>query len=77
MERIWNYIPTPAGIGAVLVTHKNIPSQKDFYYLYNDHLGSLIAATKRGSTVLQEFSYDPCSVNVAFGELAKPKAYMN
>jgi YD repeat-containing protein len=54
-----HYIPTPAGIGAVLVTHKNIPSQKDFYYLYNDHLGSLIAATKRGSTVLEEFSYDP------------------
>jgi RHS repeat-associated protein len=58
-KNIWHYIPTPAGIGAVLVTHKNIPSQKDFYYLYNDHLGSLIAATKRGSTVLQEFSYDP------------------
>ena len=54
-----HYIATPAGLSAVVVTHKIDPSKKDIYYLYNDHLGSLIAATQRGSTVLEEFSYDP------------------
>ncbi|MFN3557405.1 MAG: RHS repeat domain-containing protein [Bacteroidales bacterium] len=42
-----------------MVTNRHTLLQKDFHYLYHDHLGSLIAATKRGSTVLEEFSYDP------------------
>jgi RHS repeat-associated protein len=54
-----HYIATPAGTSALVVTNKFNTAQKDIYYLYNDHLGSLIAATKRGSGVLEEFSYDP------------------
>jgi hypothetical protein len=35
-------------------------SQEYIYYFYNDHLGSLIAVQKQGTTALAaEFSYDP------------------
>jgi len=75
-ERLY-HISTPAGIAALVVTNKNNTTQRDIYYLYNDYQGSLIAAQKKGSTTLEQFSYDPCKVNVAFGEVTKPKAYMN
>jgi RHS repeat-associated protein len=32
---------------------------RDKYYLYNDYQGSLIAVQKKGSTTLEQMSYDP------------------
>jgi len=37
------------GISALVVTNKYDSGKKDIYYLYNDHLGSLIAAIRPGS----------------------------
>jgi len=50
------HIKTPAGISALIVTNKNNTTQRDIYYLYNDYQGSLIAAQKKGSTTLTQFS---------------------
>jgi len=80
----FNHISTPVCIAALVVTNKNNTTQRDIYYLHNDYQGSLIAAQKNGSTTLEQFSGvnsrlltgNPCSVNVAFGEFTKPKAYM-
>jgi hypothetical protein len=80
------------GIAALVVTNKYDISKKDIprrtmrdkYYLYNDYQGSLIAVQKKGSSTLEQLSGvypalcgNLCSVNVAFGEFTKPKAYMN
>ena len=55
--RALNYIPTPNGIGAVVVTRGSLV--KEIYYLYRDHLGSLIAVENQSGTMYSEFSYDP------------------
>jgi hypothetical protein len=57
-ERLY-HISTPAGIAALVVTNKNNTTQRDIYYLYNDYQGSLIGVQKKGTTSLEQFSYDP------------------
>jgi RHS repeat-associated protein len=53
------HISSPVGIAALVVTNKHNASKRDIYYLYSDYQGSLIAVQKKGSTVLEQMSYDP------------------
>jgi RHS repeat-associated protein len=53
------HISSPVGIAALVVTNKHNASKRDIYYLYNDYQGSLIAVQKKGSTTLEQMSYDP------------------
>ncbi len=55
-NRMVHYIPTPNGIGAMVVTKKDNPAYKEIYYLYHDHLGSLTAVEDSEGDIIREFS---------------------
>jgi len=46
-------------MAALIVKPNSNPDNNEIYYLYTDHLGSLIAVYNEDGGLEEEFSYDP------------------
>ncbi|MBX7183240.1 MAG: FG-GAP-like repeat-containing protein, partial [Bacteroidia bacterium] len=55
-----NYIPGGDGLAAINVKHKPISGEPDesYFYVYKDHLGSIITLTKEEGQVVYEQNFD-------------------
>ena len=63
-----HYIPTGNGSSAVYVVENGVVN---YYYLYKDHLGSVVAVTNKTGSVVYEQSFD------AWGKQRNPQTWNN
>jgi RHS repeat-associated protein len=56
LERRFNYVRTPDGVVATVVTTPDNQSQTS--YMHRDHIGSLVMVTSETGDVVERFSYD-------------------
>jgi hypothetical protein len=71
---IHTYLSGPEGIFALHV--KNPNGSDSIRYIHTDHLGSWNTITGENGNLLQELSFDACSVKLGFCERSEIKAFL-